>query len=532
MNKKHSKYLWLLIFIPIVAASILFWSFYNSTPIKSAKLSSEKLGTLNFTDSEQCNIIDTMLNEASIIEAPIKPLEEYHRFKLTVSNLTGDTDYTLYLSGIATDTLFTDTNGTLYRISTENALWLLTLEGMEFIDPNYNIPMLSFKTEGKITDLSSCQSSQWTYIGADEIEHQRSENSTASLSVSLSNAQQWALEFSVEPDWSLVTIKDNDNTIFSDSISELSSFAYSKDAELSVTVEAQWNKNSSLKKYYGSCNAQFTLSNDAPASFLLSSESCYPGELIALLCKNCHNGEISLTGAQNITENAKIIEYCGEKIVLLPIDMTTAHGDYSFKVSGEGSEFDFTLKVNEKSFATEILSNLSYNDLKTAIEEEAEILNDVFKNSSATALWSGSFSVPVSGEDSWISTRFGSHLKAEGYNGSIRHHGVDYVQLPSTFIAASNDGEVIFAGKLPYSGNTVIVDHGLGYCTVYSCLDTVSVTKGMKVFRSQTLGTLGNSGITGGSYLHFDVRIWGISINPHTVLGTEPDFFDLKLSGN
>lgn len=531
MHKKTSKALWLLAFIPLAAALILFWSFQQATPVTSALLSSEVLGEKEFTDPEQCEMFNAMISEADLIEAPINPLESYHSFKLTLKNMTGETDYDLYLSGNAADSLFTDSEGTLYRISTENALWLLTREGLDYIDPDYSIPAVSFSSDSGTVDISSCQDSTWTYLGADEKEHQRSESPAEDVTVEYHASKQWELNFSIEPDWSLVTVKDGDIIIFSDSHKELSSFSYSKDAMLSVTAEAKWNKTPD-SEYYGSTVASFTLSSNAPASFSISSGSCYPGELISILCKNCHNGEITLSGDLNGAENARIIDYCGEKIILLPVNVTTPKGDYELKVKGEGLEQSFLLKVNEKSFATETLANLSFNDLKSAHEQEEEALKEIFKSSSDTALWSGNFSVPVSGEDSWISTRFGSFIKAEGYNGSIRHFGVDYVQLPSTFIAASNDGEVVFAGKLPYSGNTVIVDHGLGYFTVYSCLDTISVTKGMKVFRSQTLGTLGNSGITGGNYLHFDVRIWGVSVNPHTVLGTTPDFFDLKLSGN
>ena len=103
MNKKTSKALWLLAFIPLAAALILFWSFQQATPVTSALLSSEVLGEKEFTDPEQCEMFNAMISEADLIEAPINPLESYHSFKLTLKNMTGETDYDLYLSGNAAD---------------------------------------------------------------------------------------------------------------------------------------------------------------------------------------------------------------------------------------------------------------------------------------------------------------------------------------------------------------------------------------------------------------------------------------------
>jgi murein DD-endopeptidase MepM/ murein hydrolase activator NlpD len=60
----------------------------------------------------------------------------------------------------------------------------------------------------------------------------------------------------------------------------------------------------------------------------------------------------------------------------------------------------------------------------------------------------------------------------------------------------------------------VLIDHGYGYKTVYAHLDKMSVKKGQKVTRGETIGTVGSSGLSMAPHLHYEVHKNGKPVNP------------------
>jgi len=63
-------------------------------------------------------------------------------------------------------------------------------------------------------------------------------------------------------------------------------------------------------------------------------------------------------------------------------------------------------------------------------------------------------------------------------------------------------------------GNTLIIDHGYSYKTVYAHLHTFEVRKGQKVKRGQVIGTVGNTGKSTAPHLHYEVRKNNRAVNP------------------
>ncbi|MDE1995454.1 MAG: peptidoglycan DD-metalloendopeptidase family protein, partial [Rhizobiaceae bacterium] len=103
-------------------------------------------------------------------------------------------------------------------------------------------------------------------------------------------------------------------------------------------------------------------------------------------------------------------------------------------------------------------------------------------------------------------------------NGS-RNDGIDISVPEGTPIKAAENGVVIYAGNgLKELGNTVLVRHDDGTVTVYGHADALSVTRGQKVQRGQTLATSGMSGDVKQPQLHFEVRKNSAPVNPMTFL--------------
>ncbi|MEF0938968.1 LysM peptidoglycan-binding domain-containing M23 family metallopeptidase [Rhizobium sp. BR 362] len=122
----------------------------------------------------------------------------------------------------------------------------------------------------------------------------------------------------------------------------------------------------------------------------------------------------------------------------------------------------------------------------------------------------GKYRWPVRGA---VIAGYGSNV-----NGS-RNDGIDISVPEGTPIKAAENGVVIYAGNgLKELGNTVLVRHDDGTVTVYGHADALSVARGQKVQRGQTLATSGMSGDVKQPQLHFEVRKNSAPVNPMTFL--------------
>jgi len=94
------------------------------------------------------------------------------------------------------------------------------------------------------------------------------------------------------------------------------------------------------------------------------------------------------------------------------------------------------------------------------------------------------------------------------------HAGVDFVSYGDTRIFASGHGVVKFAGENGGYGNMVSIDHGYGIETLYAHMSRIDVKEGQRVRPSTVLGRMGNTGLSTGPHLHFEVRFNGRNVNP------------------
>ena len=97
------------------------------------------------------------------------------------------------------------------------------------------------------------------------------------------------------------------------------------------------------------------------------------------------------------------------------------------------------------------------------------------------------------------------------------HRGVDYAAPRGTPVYAAGGGKVTEAGYSKYNGNYVFIQHGQTYITKYLHLDKKKVRKGQTVKQRQIIGTVGSTGYSTGSHLHYEFLINGVHRNPRTV---------------
>jgi len=98
------------------------------------------------------------------------------------------------------------------------------------------------------------------------------------------------------------------------------------------------------------------------------------------------------------------------------------------------------------------------------------------------------------------------------------HTGVDISAPTGTPVLATADGIVTFAEWFSGYGQLVIVDHANGYETYYAHLSRFGVVEGQEVRRGDQIGAVGSTGRVTAPHLHYEVRIGGAPVNPHTYL--------------
>lgn len=102
------------------------------------------------------------------------------------------------------------------------------------------------------------------------------------------------------------------------------------------------------------------------------------------------------------------------------------------------------------------------------------------------------------------------------FNGEARapHAGTDFRGRTGTPIAAPAGGRVVLAEALFFTGNTVVIDHGLGLYSLLAHLSRIDVRVDDAVTRGTTVGLLGATGRVTGPHLHWTVRLTGARVDP------------------
>ncbi len=96
-----------------------------------------------------------------------------------------------------------------------------------------------------------------------------------------------------------------------------------------------------------------------------------------------------------------------------------------------------------------------------------------------------------------------------------RHKAIDIGAPLGTAIVAADSGYVVKVGWSEYGyGKYVIIDHGNGFQTLYSHLNTILVEVGQSVGKGERIGSMGSTGRSTGPHLHFEIRFNGVQRNP------------------
>lgn len=213
---------------------------------------------------------------------------------------------------------------------------------------------------------------------------------------------------------------------------------------------------------------------------------------------------------------------------LVAADLEAKPGAYDVEVigtdrTGAASTEKTTLMVVRKRFETRRLRvagefvNPPAGEAER-IASEAKRLAAIFTHTTPRA-WRGTFELPVPG------TATSSFGRLTVLNGEPRgrHQGADFRAATGTPVIAPNAGHVVLAEDLYFSGNTIVIDHGLGMFSLLAHLARIDVTAGRDVARGEMLGLSGATGRVTGPHLHWALRLSEFSVDPLAVVAVLSD---------
>ena len=118
-----------------------------------------------------------------------------------------------------------------------------------------------------------------------------------------------------------------------------------------------------------------------------------------------------------------------------------------------------------------------------------------------------------------ISSPFNPNRRHPVLNTIRAHKGTDYAAPRGTPVKASGDGRIKLAGRKGGYGNTVIIQHGQTYETLYAHLNAFhrNIRSGVRVKQGQIIGYVGSTGLATGPHLHYEFYVNGSVRNPVTV---------------
>ena len=191
----------------------------------------------------------------------------------------------------------------------------------------------------------------------------------------------------------------------------------------------------------------------------------------------------------------------------------------------DGESETIPITVASRQFATEKIDNLPPAQVTPGAEAmkriaaEREEVTAVQTKPTATPLFIHPFIWPATGI---ISGTYGS---ARILNGEPRapHMGVDVAAPEGTPVVAPTEGRVAFVADLFFTGNTVILDHGLGLTSLYAHLARVDVKVGDHLRQGDVIGALGATGRATAPNLHWGVHLDGVGLDPALLAGPMPD---------
>lgn len=519
------------ILVIIICLAVLFVPTYiavasykqaQKSPITDTSVTEMKIvdpnGTVyDISDTEEIKYFVSLTENGKAMTEMPEEMKNVSPCTVTFKCTNGiDYEFKYYFTQNPEECILVDYKNKVSRLPSDDVLQFLNDSKSGYLYEGSAQPLLSVSGNDILPD-----SMTWSYLtyGDNKIDVVCK---TSSEKNSITTTKGFELSYTVEPDVVNVIINENGVEVYNGLYDNIGSYQFIENSNLSVKVNAQWNEDTLSRRSSGTAEYLFDLSVLPAPIFTLAKDTITQGEFVAITCENVINpSEIQFSSLPGIDYTPTFTDVGGYCVALIPISYDTPYSEsYEFTLTYGDTTKKLNLNVNEKSYKTVNLptsaSTLNSYRTSTTLNEYNEILNNYLKVSSTSKYFDGYFGEGTS-KPLTILMGFGLHVALET-GDSYRNDGVDFGFAGETDTAAAvNSGVVVYTGKLSYSGNTVIVDHGLGLMSTYCNLDSISVSVGQNLSRGDVIGVIGTTGCTDISRLHVGLYVYGVPVQSYTL---------------
>jgi murein DD-endopeptidase MepM/ murein hydrolase activator NlpD len=222
-------------------------------------------------------------------------------------------------------------------------------------------------------------------------------------------------------------------------------------------------------------------------------------------------------------DDAPVLVYAhdGEWRAVVGIPLSREPGPLALNVRRDGTGERIALTIEGKEYPAQHLNvpprqvDLSPED-QARFERERVLQRDAVATFSPTAPPTLQLVWPLRGR---LSSPFGFR---RFFNNQPRnpHSGLDIARPAGTPIKAAAAGTVIRTGDYFFNGNTIYIDHGQGFVTMYCHLSKIGVREGQTVKAGDYIGNVGATGRATGPHLHLGVSLNRVMVDPTLFLPT------------
>jgi murein DD-endopeptidase MepM/ murein hydrolase activator NlpD len=252
------------------------------------------------------------------------------------------------------------------------------------------------------------------------------------------------------------------------------------------------------------------------ASSTSASESTWPGGIAVI---DLGEAQSAAPVARFDGKRVLVMNDAGHWRAVVGVPLDAKIGAASLELP-DGSSIAFT--IEEHAYPEQRLTvaksyvSLSDENLER-VGRERKVINGALTSWRDKELGGIELSTPLEGRRS---SSFGLR---RFFNDEPRspHKGMDIAAGTGEQIVAPRGGIITSTGNYYFNGNTVFIDHGQGFVTMYCHLSEIGVEDGQHVTSGEAIGAVGATGRVTGPHLHFGTYLNGTAVDPALLLADE-----------